>query len=120
MEARGIIRGGRFVDGFGGEQYALPEAVSAMRSLKKEEPQESFVTISAADPLNLTGFITPGKRIPSFHGNRILYRNGVPVAFKEGKEVIFIDESNPETEWNLKKTLLQRDIQPELRPYLTL
>lgn len=120
MEARGIIRGGRFVEGFGGEQYALPEAVSALRSLKKEEPKESYVTISAADPLNLTGFITPGKRIPSFYGNRILYLNGTPIACKEGKDVIFMNETDPENEWNLKKILLHRDVQPELRPYLTL
>ncbi|HEX3010289.1 MAG TPA: hypothetical protein VHO90_22015, partial [Bacteroidales bacterium] len=120
MEARGIIRGGRFVEGFGGEQYALPEAVSVVRSLRKQEPSESFISISAADPLNLTGFITPGKRIASFYGNRILYRNGIPVACKEGKEVIFLEETDQETLWNMKKLLLHRDVQPELRPYLVL
>jgi ATP-dependent Lhr-like helicase len=120
MEARGIIRGGRFVEGFGGEQYALPEAVSVVRSLRKQEPSESFISISAADPLNLTGFITPGKRVASFYGNRILYRNGIPVACKEGKEVIFLEETDQETQWNMKKLLLHRDVQPELRPYLVL
>lgn len=119
MEARGLIRGGRFVDGFGGEQYALPEAVSFLRSLRKEVQEEKIVSISAADPLNFTGFITPGRRIPAFHGNRILYRNGMPVAYKEGKDVVFTVDFDQETEWKLKKILLHRDVQPELRPYLT-
>lgn len=120
MEARGTIRGGRFVEGFGGEQYALPEAVSAVRSLRKQEQTEKYVSISASDPLNLTGYITPGKRVPSFYGNRILYKNGVPVALKEGKDVIFMNDFDAETQWNLKKILLHREIQPELRPYLVL
>jgi ATP-dependent Lhr-like helicase len=119
MEARGLIRGGRFVEGFGGEHYALPEAVSSLRALRKEEQEEKFISISAADPLNFTGFITPGRRIPAFHGNRILFRNGTPVAYKEGKDVVFTVDFNQETDWKLKKILLQREVQPELRPYLT-
>jgi ATP-dependent Lhr-like helicase len=70
--------------------------------------------------LNLTGYITPGKRITSFYGNRILYRNGNPIAYKEGKDVTFIGETDAETQWKLKKMLLHREVQPELRPYLVL
>jgi ATP-dependent Lhr-like helicase len=120
MEAQGTIRGGRFVDGFGGEQYALPEAVSAMRSLKKKEPEDILISISASDPLNLTGYITPGRRIAAFHGNRILYSKGSPVAFKEGKEIGFFGNPDQGTQWNLMKLLVHREVQPELRPYLAL
>lgn len=118
MEARGIIRGGRFVEGFGGEQYGLPEAVSALRNIRKKEESDNYISLSASDPLNLTGFITPGKRVSSFHGNRILYKNGNPIAYKEGKEVAFTLELDNETQWKLRKMLLHHDIQPELRPYL--
>lgn len=118
MEARGVLRGGRFVDGFGGEQYALPEAVTSLRSLKNSEIEETFVSLSAADPLNLTGYITPGNRIASLYANRILYKNGVPVAIKEGKEIVFMNEESEENQWKLKKLLIRRDVQPELRPYL--
>lgn len=118
MEAQGTIRGGRFVDGFGGEQYALPEAVTWMRKINKEEPEDKYVSISAADPLNLTGFITPGKRVPALYNNRILYLNGAPVAIKEGKDVVFVRDEDEDTQWKLKKMLIHRDVQPELRPYL--
>jgi ATP-dependent Lhr-like helicase len=120
MEARGTIRGGRFLEGFGGEQYALPEAVASLRELKKQalEAVDAFVSVSGADPLNLTGYITPGKRVPALYGNRILYKNGTPVAIKEGKDIAFIKDEDEETKWKLKKLLIQRNVQPELRPYL--
>ena len=118
MEARGTLRGGRFIDGFGGEQYALPEAVTALRNAKNLNTGETYVSLSAADPLNLTGFITPGSRVASLYSNRILYKNGIPVAIKEGKEVQFMNDEGEEAEWKLKKLLIHRDVQPELRPYL--
>ena len=64
LEARGEIRGGRFVAGFSGEQYALPEAVSALRAAKRREPGAPL-TVAAADPLNLVGILTPDERVPS-------------------------------------------------------
>ena len=120
MEARGTIRGGRFLEGFGGEQYALPEAVASLRELKKQalEIADAFVSVSGADPLNLTGYITPGKRVPALYGNRILYKNGTPVAIKEGKDVTFVSDEDEETQWKLKKLLIQRNVQPELRTYV--
>jgi ATP-dependent Lhr-like helicase len=117
LEARGQIRGGRFVEGVYGEQYALPEAILELRKIVKENTTNVLVSISAADPLNLTGIITPGKRVPGFSGNRILYRDGVPIAIKEAKEVQFLID--PETEkWPLQNALIQHTVSPKLRKYL--
>jgi ATP-dependent Lhr-like helicase len=85
-EARGEIRGGRFIAGLVGEQFALPEAVDALRSARRMESQGQFIRISACDPLNLAGIITPGPRVPSILGNRLIYRDGVPVAAVESGE----------------------------------
>ncbi len=86
FEARGEIQGGRFIAGFGGEQFALPEAVDALRALRRREPQGCFVKISACDPLNLVGILTSGPRVPAILGNIIIYRDGVPVAAVESGE----------------------------------
>ena len=80
MEARGEIRGGRFITGFSGEQYALPEAVGQLRALRRTKPRGNLVTVNGADPLNLVGILTPGARVPSLSGNRILFKDGEPVA----------------------------------------
>ena len=64
LEAQGKIRGGRFVAGMSGEQYALPDAVASMRAIRRQEGRGDFVSLSAADPLNLTGIVTPGARVP--------------------------------------------------------
>jgi ATP-dependent Lhr-like helicase len=80
MEARGELRGGRFVANFGGEQYALPEVVGQLRKLRKQPPSGELLTISASDPLNLVGIIAPGARIPAQPSTRILLRDGMPVA----------------------------------------
>ena len=84
LEARGEIRGGRFVSGFIGEQFALPEAADALRKWRNREPDDRIVVVSACDPLNLAGVLTPGQRVPSVPGNRIAYLNGVPIAAMEG------------------------------------
>ena len=84
LEARGEIRGGRFVSGMSGEQFALPDAVERLREIRRSPPSDRLVAISAADPLNLTGIVTPGDRIRTATGNRIVYRNGLPVAAMEG------------------------------------
>ncbi|MGZ4823804.1 MAG: DEAD/DEAH box helicase [Terriglobales bacterium] len=83
MEARGDIRGGRFVSGFVGEQYALPIAVESLRALRKLPATGEVVTISAADPLNLVGIIVPGERVPAISGKTVSYRDGVAVAGEE-------------------------------------
>jgi ATP-dependent Lhr-like helicase len=82
-EARGEIRGGRFVAGLVGEQFALPEAVDGLRAVNRREPTGEVVRLSACDPLNLVGIITPGSRVPAVLGNEVLYRDGVPVESAE-------------------------------------
>jgi ATP-dependent Lhr-like helicase len=78
MEARGTIRGGRFVSGFSGEQFAVPEAVDALRAVRKQERAGETITISAADPLNLVGIVLPGPRVPALSANSVTYVDGVP------------------------------------------
>jgi len=75
LEARGEIRGGRFVSGFSGEQYALPEAVESLRAARARECS-AIIPVSAADPLNLAGIVIPGDRVPAVPGKQVLYRNG--------------------------------------------
>jgi ATP-dependent Lhr-like helicase len=79
MEAQGVIRGGRFVAGVYGEQYARPEAVEALRKVRRIEKKGDVVRVSAVDPLNLTGTVVPGARIPAVHTNSVLYRDGLPI-----------------------------------------
>lgn len=80
LEARGEIRGGRFVAGVPGEQFALPEAVGLLREVRKRAADGEMIGISAVDPLNQVGTLLPGERVPAVAGNRILYRDGVPLA----------------------------------------
>ncbi len=84
LEARGLVRGGRFVTGFTGEQYALPEALEALRATRRAERDGTTVSISAADPLNLVGIVVPGPRVPALRGNRVVYRDGLPVETEGG------------------------------------
>jgi ATP-dependent Lhr-like helicase len=79
LEARGAIRGGRFVAGFTGEQFALPEAVDALRAVRRAARSGAErIDVSAADPLNLVGILTPGARVPAVLGNRVTFVDGVP------------------------------------------
>jgi ATP-dependent Lhr-like helicase len=95
LEARGEIRGGRFVAGMSGEQFALPDAVERLREVRRSAPDDRLVTISAADPLNLTGIITPGDRLRAVAGNRIVYRHGVPCAAMEGDMLRMLEQVDP-------------------------
>jgi ATP-dependent Lhr-like helicase len=79
LEARGEIRGGRFVNGFVGEQFALPQAVDALREIRRRGTSEETDLISAADPLNLMGIISPGARVSPYSNQMIAYRDGIPV-----------------------------------------
>ncbi|HEY2562491.1 MAG TPA: hypothetical protein VGI44_02195, partial [Acidimicrobiales bacterium] len=78
LEARGLVRGGRFVSGFTGEQYALPEAVDQLRRIRRAQHPDEIVRLSAADPLNLVGIVLPGDRVPAVRTRRIAYRDGMP------------------------------------------
>jgi ATP-dependent Lhr-like helicase len=112
LEAQGKIRGGRFVAGMSGEQYALPDAVSTMRAVRKQEARGDLVSLSAADPLNLTGIVTPGARVPALTNNRVLYRDGVPLAVQAGGQAEFLVEMEPGTEWEARQALLRKDLAP--------
>jgi len=118
MEARGDLRGGRFVDGFTGEQFALPEALARMRAIRKDPPTETWFSISAADPLNLSGIVLPGRRIPATTGNRLLLRDGEAIAVSEGGEVRFLVDLPPTERWEAQNALLRRRVPPQLRAYL--
>jgi ATP-dependent Lhr-like helicase len=106
LEARGDIRGGRFVDGFSGEQFALPEAITRLREVRRRPVATGFVVVSAADPLNLVGILTPGAKIPPVGANRILYLGGVPVAVRERREVRFLTTLDLPQQWRARRALL--------------
>ena len=117
LEAQGLVRGGRFVAGFAGEQYALPEAVTALRKARRQAAKGELVSISAADPLNLIGILTPGRRIPATTRNRILFRDGVPIAFHEGSETHFLEDP-AEERWTLTQALRRQSLPRAVRAYL--
>jgi ATP-dependent helicase Lhr and Lhr-like helicase len=108
LEARGEIRGGRFVSGFSGEQFALPDAATALRKVANEPEPDEHVSLSAADPLNLLGVLTPGDKLPRLSGNRVLFHNGVPVAVQSGGEVRYLKPLDAKTEWEVKNLLIRK------------
>src|SRR5262249_39268695 len=108
LESRGDIRGGRFVAGFAGEQFALPEAVGMLREVRRKVADGARISVSGADPLNLLGIIAPGARLPALTGNRVLYRDGLPVATLAGGDVQFLETLDPATEWAARNALLRR------------
>jgi ATP-dependent Lhr-like helicase len=119
LEARGEVRGGRFVAGFGGEQFALPDAVGRLRAVRRSEKIGELTVLSAADPLNLVGILTPEARIASIHRNRLLLTDGLPIAALEGGEVRRLAQS-PFDEEHLKSLLARRSLRAPLKPHLRL
>ena len=91
-----------------GEQYALPEAVGLLRETRRKRPSGNLVSISAADPLNLVGILTPGPRLPALTGNRLLFEDGVPAAVLAGGAMQLLVERSPADEWELRLALLGR------------
>jgi ATP-dependent Lhr-like helicase len=114
LEAQGQVRGGRFVAGVSGEQYALPDAVGALRAVRKRKGEGELVALSAADPLNLAGIVTPGPRVPALAGNRLLLADGVPVATHSGGELQFLQPMQPSEQWRARQALLRRRTRPGL------
>ena len=90
LEARGEVRGGRFVAGMSGEQFALPRAVERLREVRRSTADTRDVEISAADPLNLAGVITAGERIRASSRTRIVYRAGAPIAAYQADAVLAV------------------------------
>jgi len=115
-EARGEIRGGYFVSGVSGEQFALPEAIGLMRSIRKSPEKNEIVVLSAADPLNLQGILTPGPRVAALTGNRILFNDGLPVAALEAGEIHRL-ASNSVADPVIESALKIGRLRASLRPY---
>jgi len=107
-EARGEIRGGRFIAGLTGEQFGLPEAVDALRAVRRSESQGNYVKISACDPLNLAGILTPGPRVAAIFRNRLIYRDGVPVAAVDNGQVQIFAPARAEESPLLERLLDER------------
>ena len=117
LEARGEIRGGRFVAGFGGEQFAASDAVGRLRAVRKLEKIDELVVLSAADPLNLVGILTPEARVAAIHRNRILFKDGLPIAAVEGGQVRRLADSTLE-EPQLRTLLARRSLRHPPRLHL--
>jgi ATP-dependent Lhr-like helicase len=115
-EARGEIRGGYFVGGVSGEQFALPGAIGLLRSIRKSTPNHELITLSAADPLNLQGILTPGPRIAALTANRILFRDGLPIAALEAGEIRRLSDDSV-SDSQIEPSLRVGKLRPSLRPY---
>ncbi len=120
LEARGEIRGGRFVAGFSGEQFALPEAIGKLRESRREAASSALVSLSGADPLNLVGIITPGPKLAALTGNRVLYRDGIPLAIFAGQEVQFLQAAEGKEEWDARNALLRSAVLGSSSPRIEL
>ncbi|HTJ93551.1 MAG TPA: DEAD/DEAH box helicase [Pararobbsia sp.] len=108
LEARGEIRGGRFVAGIAGEQFALPEAIPVLREVRRRDHDSSCIAISGVDPLNLCGTLLPGDKVPALAGNRIVLRDGLPVAtLIAGKTQTLVDTDHTERE-RIREALVVR------------
>ncbi len=137
LELRGEVRGGRFISGVGGEQFALADTVTALRKQQKswQERLETDTSslpltadskprsalrhiINATDPLNLLGTLLPDKRVPHLSGNRILFEDGLPIAVLEKDEVKLLRNHDSGTHWELQKLLQKKTFPPRLRAYI--
>ena len=107
LEARGELRGGRFIAGLTGEQFALPEVIAQLRGMRNSAPGGLEVCLSAADPLNLVGTLLTGTRIGSLASSRVLYRDGLPIASLVGGEVQALVSMTPGEQWHAKTRLLR-------------
>jgi ATP-dependent Lhr-like helicase len=117
LEACGEIRGGYFVGGLSGEQFARPEAIGLLRSIRRARAKDELIAISGADPLNLAGILTSGPRVPAIRAHRILLRDGVPVAALKAGQTIALAREAEESDSALERALRVGSMPLELRPY---
>jgi ATP-dependent Lhr-like helicase len=120
LEARGEIRGGRFIAGLSGEQFALPEALASLRAIRQKKPDGQWIAVCGADPLNLVGGVLAGTTIPAVTGSRVVYRDGVPVAKLVAGEISLLEAMDEPTEALVRTKLMrgpERD--PEIAAALT-
>jgi ATP-dependent Lhr-like helicase len=113
LESRGEIRGGRFVAGIPGEQFALPEAVGLLRKMRRKALDGTLLSVSAVDPLNLIGILTPGSRLPAVAGNRLLFEDGLPIAVLAAGEIQMLAKASSADAWQLRLALLGRSRHPD-------
>jgi ATP-dependent Lhr-like helicase len=118
LEARGDIRGGRFVAGSSGEQFALPEAITMLRDTRRADSPGVLVSVSGADPLNLVGVIAPGAKVPALLNNRVLYRDGVAIATLTGGEITWLEDLAPADARAAESALVKRQVGSPLLAYL--
>ncbi|WP_133645769.1 DEAD/DEAH box helicase [Paraburkholderia flava] len=108
LEARGQVRGGRFVNGPSGEQFALPEAIPLLRETRRHAEDGLYVCVGGTDPLNLLGTLLPGDKVPAVAGNRVLYRDGVPVATLVASEFSYLGEPDSAAKSAMRLLLARR------------
>lgn len=121
MELRGLLRGGRFISGVGGEQFAFADTVDVIRKFKKNQDSNSsqaYFSLTASDPLNLINLILPKRKLARLVNNRVLYKGGIPLALLESGEVHFLKEVPEAERWNLQQLLQKRNFPLRLRSYL--
>ncbi len=118
MEARGKLRGGRFVASQAGEQFALPEALESLRKMSRRPEPSEWIVINATDPLNLLGIVVPGQKIGAHPNNRILFHSGIPVAYCAGQDVRFLQAVDPAQQWEMQQKLIRNQALSSLRSYL--
>ena len=104
---RGEVRGGRFIEGLSGEQFALPEAIAPLRKARQKPQDGTLVCVSALDPLNLSGTVVVGEKVPRIAGARVLYRDGMPVASLVAGEVAFMPGLPPGEQAAARRSLLR-------------
>ncbi len=120
MELRGQLRGGRFVSGVGGEQFAFPETVDELRRFSKQAKsgKSAYFCLAASDPLNLLNLILPNKKLPRVLNNRVLYKGGVPLAVLEAGNVNLLRDEGLDDQWQMQQMLMRRHFPTRLRSYL--
>ncbi|HEY5780370.1 MAG TPA: ATP-dependent DNA helicase, partial [Lysobacter sp.] len=107
LEARGEIRGGRFIAGLSGEQFALPEAIGLLRQVRQREHDGAWICLSATDPLNLVGTVLPGDKVARLSGARVLYRDGLPMATLVAGQVELVGRLDADGERTARRLLLR-------------
>ena len=118
LELQGKLRGGRFISNVSGEQFALSETVDQLRKIRNRKKTGELIAISAADPLNLLGVILPEKRLPNLANNRVLFKDGMPIAVLEAKKVKYLTKIVPDQQWEVQRALVCRTFPPKLKAYL--
>jgi ATP-dependent Lhr-like helicase len=118
LEARGEIRGGRFVAGMSGEQFALPDAVERLRETRRTPHDGRCLSVSAVDPLNLAGIVTSGDRVRAIAGHRLVYRDGVPLAVLEGEYLRPLTQVPPALAAEVATALVGRPMPPILSGFV--